>query len=181
MNMKQGIIIAIVVASLILVFIVTRTASVRTFEKNINEFTAEILDAATIAEKATNLYSEIWSDYIRRQRSISGVRFWLDGEWVGFSCFSEAVNYRKTQLETSGTLKRMNNGMSIANEVLKKIDNSWFGNREAKRIAKEMYLNVSELCSLANSPTGSLQSFNSKTSELSSSIARNIRELALHY
>lgn len=177
--MKKPLLYSIIGGFLLIIvvsFFAVKSHSNKRFEKNMSATTTSLLYAAYIAENATSEYSKIWLKKINsRYGSI-----WVDGENKYFSDFSEAVSYRITQFKENGALDKMDSLMNVSTNLIQEIDASLFGRKETKDCIKALYLDVSDYCSLANSPTGSLQSFNSKTGELSGSIERKLRELKLY-
>jgi hypothetical protein len=168
-------VIALVI-SVIIAFFVIKTISNNRFNKNVKNATENLIISAYIAKYTTDAYSEIWKKKIN-----AGYRdIWIDGERKYFSDFSEAVRYRITQYKELGILNKMDSTLNLSKQIVQKIDASFFGNKEAKKCMKDFYLNVTEYCSLANSPTGSLQSFNNKTNELSALISKNMKEMELY-
>lgn len=179
MKNKKLILIFGILSILILVitFFITKTISKKKFEKNMSEATINLLISAYIAEETTNEYSDIWQKQINAN-SWEGI--YIDGERKYFSNFSEAVRYRINQYTENGVLEKMDSMLNVSKDIMQEIDGSIFGRKESKEVIKALYLDVSDYCALANSPTGSLQSFNNKTSEISSSIERKTRELKLY-
>ena len=174
MKKKTLILLVALGIGIVVAFFAVKLISNKNFEKNTKSAVENMILVTYIAESATDSYSDVWGRFIK-----NGF-LWINGERKYFSNFSEAVHYAVNTFEEGGVLNQMDSMFSVSKNYIKKIDGSWFGNRGAKRCIKELYLNVSEYCSLAHSPTGSLQSFNNKTNELSALISKNMKELELY-
>lgn len=175
--------------------IVKKQEAKENYDSNLRNVVLEMLETTVLAEKMIAGYSEIWSAAIDSNYGIYinvgtslGVSYtnkklgdekdyYLNrsrGEYA--SDFNEAIDIVRKQFKEFGGMDDLIGKRRDIDKKMQSLNNPPKEYQIAYEIAFQMYGYFNEYVSLAESPNGSLRSFNDNANELSSQIIKKINE-----
>jgi hypothetical protein len=144
------------------------------YENDLKTVVKEMLDLSGESESMINTYSKLWSDIIQSDYSS---RVEIDGKKI--YDFNTGLQLQMKKFEADGSIQKLTDGKLSTSEKMKLLNDPLEEYKTSYEIAFQMYGSFNEYISLATNPSGSLTSFNAKTSELSSEIIKKISDFQI--
>lgn len=141
------------------------------YGNNLSFAVLNIIQESARAETMTNTYADIWSRIIKSDYSN---RVIIDGV-IAYD-FSTGIALQKKYFEKQGEMNKLKDGKKSIEAKMKTLNHPPKKYEEAYKIVFEMYGYYTEYESLAESPNGSLVSFNEKRDTISDNIVKKSKE-----
>ena len=139
------------------------------YEKDLSSFLTWGHGAGIAAEGVVSTYSKVWHDAIfDSYATINGERYYD---------FNKALQAQYTVFSTDGTLEGMGASMELVNGVMKELKNPPEEFELEYQTALEAYSSLTDFVTLAENPTGNLQTFNQESSEKDNQMASDLQKL----
>lgn len=116
------------------------------------------------------IYSEQWQSIIN-----GGILINNKGQRV--TDFNEAIEIQKLDFKTRGRIDKIASGKENIDKLMKDINNAPEKYKDTYEIVLDLYGSYTEFEALAESPQGSLVSFNQKIRDLSNEIDKKINQI----
>ncbi|MGD8189065.1 zinc-ribbon domain-containing protein [Brevibacillus ginsengisoli] len=136
------------------------------YASDLKAVVSRIMDISARAEDVNNKYSDVWSEVIDRGVITIGGNLAFD--------FNKAIQLQ--QEEFSNKIKYITSNKELIAKELNKLNHPPNEYKIAYDITVELFGVFTEFTSLAESPKGSLTSFNQTTDKLSSEISKKYQE-----
>lgn len=139
------------------------------YEIKLRVVVATMTESSAKAESMISQYSDVWQSAINRDS------VYVNGKMA--YGFDEAIQYKKEEL--SGDIANIETAKGEIDKQMKDLTNPPNKYKRAYDIAFELYGSYTNYVSLAQSPEGSLLTFNQKTGELRDEILKKIKEFEI--
>jgi hypothetical protein len=163
--------IAVLFVIIVFLIIFLKIKNEKTFIKKSQMAVVEMVAISALSESTTEYYAIVWRNAIVGE----GTYRRSESPYYQISDFNEAISIAQNELKSS--IKTLSDEKSSVETLLKELNSCPNKYKELHSKILSLYGYVSEYISLAISPSGSLQSFAEKRSELSSSILKLSNEI----
>ena len=130
--------------------------------KRLEDLAGKMLAAGQMAEQITNGYSTIWSEAIENRTD-----------------FNQALREHRESAKTQENRKTLRDSLNSIEADIRRLHSSGL-NEEAFQQLSEAFEVLFRFGSLAESPAGTMQSFNTATGELTNDLLGELARLRLH-
>ena len=143
------------------------TAKLNEYKENLGVAAVNIIGYSLIAGIICEQYSTVWKDSIDARYGIT-----VNGKKA--YDFNEAISYKREEL--SKTIKTLHEKKDETDKIMKLLNNPPAEYQKAYDALVQAYIVFTDYVSQADSPTGSLLTFNQKKNQLSSDIMKKFNE-----
>lgn len=169
---KKKIIIAIVTLVIIFgCFLGYQKYAEAQYENKMKEAVTKTLEQSAKCESMINTFSSVWHDTI-----FENDYFWPTINGQKPTDFNSAIRLQVAEFKGNGQYEEIKNGKIKVDKMMSELKNPPKKYLAEYNLIVEMYTTYCEYESLAESPQGSLQTFNNNASDLSSQIVKKINE-----
>ncbi|OPH54987.1 hypothetical protein BC351_30160 [Paenibacillus ferrarius] len=141
------------------------------YKHSLGTATLNIVGYTVIAAQICDAYSKVWKESIDSRYGITTV----NGKKA--YDFNEALKYKREELKSSIT--KLDEKKEETDRLMQSLNNPPAEYQKAYDVLVQLYTLFTDFVSQADSPTGSLLTFNQKVNQLSSDIGKKVNEFKI--